>query len=308
MEGVGGVEEHPKNDAVSSAIQRQNKEFSDDDDNISNFGPGLGRRLLVMMEGSRTAELLSTLRQLRDSLVGDEKAKSSALEQGIVENLLSALDAADAAASSDTSRIAQHIARALEYPSVRLAATTLRAIISLLSSNAVPLTGPPPPPPTPAGKGDAAEGEGRRHDCRAKPAPFELPMLMRKVAARILDEVTAGDLWTDGVRIMGVKALVALTRDGDIARSLVPEVCSSTGEGILTPILPTRGRKPDGGDAGENHPARAGSPAEPLPRKPNRDDSLAHDLRPRLVQLGGVEGAGGGAEQQGGGGDSRCSL
>ena len=281
MEGAGGVA-YSRND-ISSELLRQKKEFSDDDKNSSNNNGTLGPRLLLMMEeGSRSssAELLSTLRQLRDSLVGDEKAKASALEAGVVEDLLTLLDAAAAAAaaaaagagagdeyekilleaigvlsiltpsasrsgaeahlahnSSSGPRIAQHIARALEYPSERLTATALRAITSLFCSHAAV--------PRFAGSGHgAAGGEGRHYCCFTADTlsgvvvPSSL-MLMREVSARILNEVTTGDSWTESVEILGVEALAALARDGDLARSLVPGVCS-TGATLLGPILPPR--------------------------------------------------------------------
>lgn len=277
MEGAGG-ETSSRND-ISSELLRQKKEFSDDDDNSSSCSTNgrLGPRLLLMMEeGSRSssAELLSTLRKLKDSLVGDEKAKASALEEGVVEDLLSLLDAAVAAAAgagasdayekilleamgvfsilsssaasrdgadascfalstSSGPRIAQHIARALEYPSERLTATALRAITSLFCSHAaVPLF---------AGSGGGARGgEGRHCDFTADTlSPAAPSSLMREVSARILDEVTTGDSWTESVQILGVEALAALARDGDLARSLVPGVCSS-GATLLGPMLPAR--------------------------------------------------------------------
>ncbi|CAN0249595.1 unnamed protein product, partial [Laminaria digitata] len=96
MEGVGRVV-YSRN-VFSSELLRQEKELRDDNNNTR-----LGPRLLLMMEeGSRSssAELLSTLRRLRDTLVGDEEAKASALDLGIVEDLLSLLDTAAAAAAA----------------------------------------------------------------------------------------------------------------------------------------------------------------------------------------------------------------
>ena len=249
---------HSRN-GISSELLRQKKELSADNyyGNLG-FGP---RLLLMMEEGSRSssAQLLSTLRQLRDSLVGDEKAKDSALELGVVEDLLSLLDAAAAASAGDSDayepalfqtavgvfsilgsfsanaaetyltpnspRIAQHIARALEYPSERLTATALRAIISLFCSHAaVPSAGSSPPPAAEAGQ-------------RCTAATLSVPLLLRKVSGRILDEVTTGESWTEGVKSLGVQALAALTRDADLAGSLVPGVCSK-GAALLAPILP----------------------------------------------------------------------
>lgn len=192
---------------------------------------------------------LATIREIKDVLVGNEEAKAAALRLGVVDEVLTCLDAAaavghacpelallqqqamgllavlgssssaQAAVAAAGTRIVGHITRALRHPSERMTALTLRAFGSLsacLVSRAI------------SSPADAGEGE-----------TLSTSALLSEVSAKIVDEVTSGESWSSGLRTLGVEALAAVTRDEELAKTLVPAVVL-TGTALLRPLLPAR--------------------------------------------------------------------
>lgn len=197
---------------------------------------------------SSVEQQLAILKDLKNLLVGNNKAKTAALRLGIVGEILSFLDAAArdhalesallqalgllAILSSSSSaeiplapygaRIVGYIKRALEYPSEKIVSISLRVLSSLCTCL------------IPTAKWPAVKG-GQEVDASFSP-------LLSKVSVRILGEITCKvgkSSWTPSLRTLGVQALAVTTREKEIAKALFPMVVSS-GIFLLRPILPGR--------------------------------------------------------------------